>query len=115
MTLSECKAGLKSGMLVLQLSTWGDGMMGVGLYRKGAHTPIERICIAPWHVDQDDEEMIFADRNEAPGWFYNIFHAGELSNKAREFCTDYCLDHTDEITAYFDGEYETVLPVPVIE
>lgn len=109
MTLSDLKAGLKDGSLVLELSTWGDGMHGVGLYRKGHDIPLERIAIEHWHCEQDDE-IIYADKDDAPGWFYNVFQAGELSNKARTYLVDFCKLYEDIIMDYINGEYELELP-----
>lgn len=105
MKLAELKQGLENGSLRLELSTWGDGMKGVGLYCGENRMPIERIAVERWHCEQDDD-IIYADKDDAPGWFYNVFQAGELSNKARAHCVDICQRNKQVILDYINGEYE---------
>jgi hypothetical protein len=107
-TSKEARTALTSGEMTLELSQWGDGDRGVGLYRKGSTMPIERIAIMHWHVDQEDG-LQYADK-ELETWFYEIFGAGELSNQAREMLQAFCKDHAEVIVAWCDGDETAVLP-----
>ena len=101
--------GLTSGEMVLQLSEWGDGSRGVGLYYKGNNMPIERIAMQAWHIDQDDDTLIIADK-EHEVWYYELFGAGSLSNQARKLLTDHCLSNEDTIIAWCNGDEQAFLP-----
>lgn len=102
-------AGLATGKLSLEMSEWGDGMRGVGIYHIGNGVPIERIAVSRWHVDQD-EGLQYADRKLAPNWFWRVFNAGALTNQAREMLADHCRDNEELIERYCIGEETEDLP-----
>lgn len=107
-------ARLADGRLQLTLAEFGDGMRGVALFKRGANTPIERIALAPWHVDQDEGKLVFADRNAAPGWYYRVFGCdcpnGRLAAEAREILQEHCRAHEAAILAWCNGNVAAVLP-----
>jgi hypothetical protein len=99
--------GLRSGAYRIELAEWGDGQRGVGLQRANGNT-IERIALAPWHVDQDDG-LQFADKARYQGWYYNIFQAVELSKQARQLLVAHCKAHEAEILEWCEGDEEATL------
>lgn len=109
-TKKEVVDGLQNGTIRLELSQWGDGMRGVGLYRRGEMRPIERIAEPAWHVDQHDG-LQYADLDQYPTWAYYIFGAYALSRQARAMLAAYCAAHEEAILAWCDGDQTATLPL----
>ena len=111
--LQGLKDRLIDGRLSLTLCEFGDGMRGVALFEQGSDTPIERVALARWAVDQEDG-LQYADKDAAPGWYYRVFgcdaHGCRLSNQAREALQDHCRRNEDAILAWCDGDTTAVLP-----
>ncbi len=100
--LAELNEKLVDGRMVLEIAEFGDGMRGVALFKTGDPSPIERIALMAWHVEQDQDCLQYADKDN-PLWFDRIFGAGELSNQARAALQQFCEDHEDVILAWCDG------------
>ena len=99
---------LQTGRMTVQLSEWGDGQRGVGLYYAGDNTPIERIVCAPWHVDQDDH-LQHAESSDG-NWKHSVYNAYHLSKQARAYLVSWCQMYEDEIFAWCDGDETATIP-----